>query len=299
MLEAVVNVSEGRDHAVLDALAAACGGALLDLHSDPDHNRSVLTLATSEPGGADAAVRRLATVVAEDVSLVDHTGVHPRLGALDVVPFVALPPTPADVAVAAARAFGHWLATTMGVPVFFYDAADPSGRTLPDTRADAFVARAPDVGPAAAHPRLGATAIGARPPLIAVNVELDRDDLPLARSVAKGVRERDGGLAGVRALGFRLESSGHAQVSMNLVDLPTTSLERACNEVRDRLRREGVGVARVEIVGLVPAAELDRCSDRFVEWSGISSEQTIEARAARAAGAGAGATPGEVRDRPA
>ena len=293
-----MNVSEGRDRAVLDALAAACGGALLDLHSDPDHHRSVLTIASSEPGGTEAAVRRLATVVAEDVSIVDHTGVHPRLGALDVVPFVALPPTPPDVAVAAARAFGHWLATTVGVPVFFYDAADPSGRTLPRTRADAFVARAPDIGPATAHPRLGASAVGARPPLIAVNIELDRDDLELARSVAKGVRERDGGLAGVRALGFRLDAVGHAQVSMNLVDLETTGLERACNEVRDRLRGHGVGVARVEVVGLLPAAELARCSDRFVAWSGISSEQTIEARVARAAGAGAGATPGEGRGRP-
>ena len=292
-----MNVSEGRDHAVLDALAAACGEALLDLHSDPDHHRCVLTLASREPGGTEAAVRRLATVVAEDASLLDHAGVHPRLGSLDVVPFVALPPTPADVAVAAARAFGHWLGTTLAVPVFFYDAADPDGRTLPQTRADAFGTRAPDEGPAAAHPRLGATAVGARPPLIAVNVELDRDDLALARSVARGVRERDGGLAGVRALGFPLAAAGHAQVSMNLVDLETTGLERACTEVRDRLRAHDVGVARVEIVGLVPRAELDRCSDRFLAWSGISPEQTIEARVARAAGAGAGATRDEARDR--
>jgi glutamate formiminotransferase len=284
---------------VLDALAAACGRALLDLHSDPDHHRSVLTLASPEPGGTEAAVRRLATVVAEDLSILDHTGVHPRLGALDVVPFVALPPTPPDVAVAAARAFGHWLATTLGVPVFFYDGADPQGRTLPAARAEAFGARRPDEGPDTPHPRLGATAVGARPPLVAVNIELDGDDVGLARAVARDVRERDGGLAGVRSLGLRLASTGHAQVSMNLVDLETTGLERACVEVRDRLRAHDAGIARVELVGLVPAAELARCSERFLAWSGISEEQTIEARVARAAGGGAGATRGEGRGRPA
>lgn len=286
-----MNVSEGRRHHVLDALAAACGPALLDLHVDPDHHRSVFTLAAADAGATEAAVRRLATVAAEDLSLEGHDGVHPRLGVVDVVPFVALGPTPPDIAVAAARAFARWLGTTLHVPAFLYGAADPEGRTLPEVRRDAFTRRAPDAGPREPHPRLGATAVGARPPLVALNVELDRDDLPLARLVARAIRERDGGMAGVRALGLRLESRAHTQVSMNLVDLDATGVEPATTAVRHQLEAAGARVSRVELVGLVPAAALDGCSAKFLEWSGISSAQTIEARAAHVAGDGGAATP--------
>ena len=138
MLEAVVNVSEGRDRRRIDAIGAAARHALIDVHLDPDHHRSVFTLAASESAVTEAAVRRLVEVALEDLDLREHVGVHPRLGVVDVVPFVALPPTPADVAVAAAHAFGAWLARVHHVPVFFYADAAPDARTLPTVRRDAF-----------------------------------------------------------------------------------------------------------------------------------------------------------------
>jgi glutamate formiminotransferase len=275
MLECVPNVSEGRDRSVLDALSASCGRALLDRHVDPDHHRSVFTLAGDETA---AAVRSLAHAVAERVDLTAHTGVHPRLGALDVVPFVALAGSTSDDAVGAAQEFGAWVAGALAVPVFFYDAADPSRRTLPDARREAFRTRTPDAGPQHRHPTLGAVAVGARAPMIAVNCELARDDLTLARSIATRVRARDGGLPGVRALGVRLDSRSRAQVSMNLVALEHTGLQHACRSVDALARGAGTSVARVELVGLVPAAELARCDVEFLEWSGIGTDDTIEAR---------------------
>ena len=275
MLECVPNVSEGRDAAVLDALARACGAALLDRHVDADHHRAVFTLA------GDClldAVRDLAVAVAEHVDLRAHTGVHPRLGALDVVPFVALPDEPIAHAVTAAHDFAAWIADALAVPVFLYDAADPYGRTLPDARRTAFASRAPDVGPETPHPALGAVAVGARPPLVAINCELASDDVGLARRIARAVRERDGGLTGVRALGLHLDSAARAQVSMNLFALERTGVQRACTEVRDLALAAGDDVARVELVGLLPAAELACCDAAFREWSGIGPDRTIEAR---------------------
>jgi glutamate formiminotransferase len=291
VLEAVVNVSEGRRPEVLGPLARACGRALLDAHTDPDHHRTVFTIASETAGETEAAVRRLATAAAEHGSLTGHDGVHPRLGVIDVVPFVALGPTATEVSVAAAESFADWIAATLEVPVFFYDLADPARRTLPSLRRDAFSTRPPDGGPSRPHPHLGATAVGARPPLVAINLELDRDDLDLARSVARHVRERDGGLRGVRALGLSLLSRQSSQVSMNLVDLTATGLETACVAVRNDVEAAGAHVERVELVGLVPATALAACSAEFLEWSGISATETIEARVALAGAAAADASP--------
>ena len=277
MLECVVNVSEGRRADVLARLATACGPALLDLHADGDHHRSVFTLA-GEGDAAEEAAHALLEAAAAEVDLVGHLGVHPRLGAVDVVPFVALDGSdPAD-AVAAAVRFGRSVAERWDLPVFLYDEADPERRTLPSVRRDAFRGRSPDFGPPAAHPRLGAVAVGARPVLVAVNCDLAGPDLDAAREIARAVRERDGGLPGVRALGFMLASRGQAQVSMNLVDLAATGLEDACTAVRTQAERRGVHVAAVELVGLVPGAELRRCSRAFLEWAGLGPELTIEAR---------------------
>jgi glutamate formiminotransferase len=279
VLEAVINVSEGRDRRRLTAIGGAAGPALLDVHDDMDHHRSVFTLGGAEAARTEAAARRLTDVALDDLDLRDHAGVHPRLGVVDVVPFVALAPTPPDVAVAAAHAFGDWLVRVHRIPVFFYGAAADDHRTLPTVRRDAFRALVPDRGPGAPDPRWGATAVGARPPLIAVNVELDTDDLDLAQRIASETRERDGGLLGVRALGFRLATRGTVQVSMNLVDLASTGLERACSEIRDRARTLGAHAIGVELVGLIPEAELARCSESFRTWSAIAEDQTIEGRA--------------------
>jgi glutamate formiminotransferase len=278
VLECVPNVSEGRDVGILDALARACGTALLDRHVDSDHHRSVFTLAGDETLDA---VRALARAVGEHIDLRGHAGAHPRFGALDVVPFVALDGEPSHTAVDAARDFALWMADALALPVFLYDAADPAARSLPATRRDAFTHRAPDFGPAAAHPALGAVAVGARPPMIAVNCELAVDDLSLARSIATSVRERDGGLPGVRALALHLDGVGRTQISMNLVALERTGLQAACTMVEQLARAAGNPLARVEIVGLVPAGELARCDPEFLAWSGIGPDQTIEARLAR------------------
>jgi glutamate formiminotransferase len=281
MLECVVNVSEGRDRAALRALASDCGAALLDVHTDADHHRSVFTLAGPGDDDAIVAARSLAVGVEARVSVVGHDGVHPLLGALDVVPFVGLNETDTEraAAVRAAREFGAWWAETHDVPVFLYDDADPSGRDLPRTRREAFTTRAPDFGPSAPHPSLGATAVGARRPLVAINVWLATDDIGVARRIATAVRERDGGLPGVRALG--LPVGGRVQVSMNLVDLARTGVEAAVTEVRDRARREPAEVTSVELVGLVPRRELERCSPVFREWAGLDDQVAVEDRIGR------------------
>ncbi len=164
--------------------------------------------------------------------------------------------------------------------MFFYGDADDQQRTLPTLRAEAFDVRPPDVVPSRPDPHIGAIAVGARPVLVALNCELDRDDLALARAVASEIRERDGGLPGVRALGLRLASRSRVQVSMNLVALERTGVEAACTEVRDRAQAAGAEIARVELVGLLPAAELARCRADFLAWSGLSAAQTIESRLA-------------------
>lgn len=269
-LECVANVSEGRDTAVLDALAVACGPALLDVHTDPDHHRSVLTMAGA-PDLVEDAARRLARACVARIDVSRHEGVHPRLGALDVVPFVALDPTPPDVAVGAARRFAGWLEEALRVPPLLYGDADPGGRSLPDVRRQ---------GSDRPHPTAGTTAVGARPLLVAVNCDLATPDVEVARAVATAVRGRDGGLPGVRALGFFLASRDRAQVSMNLVDLEATGMEAACEAVRAEAGARGTDVARVELVGLLPAAELDRCSEEFRARAGLDTSVTIEARLA-------------------
>jgi glutamate formiminotransferase / 5-formyltetrahydrofolate cyclo-ligase len=278
VLECVINVSEGQRAEVLAGLAAACGDALLDVHTDGDHHRSVFTLAAADGLGIVDAALALARAVAAAVDISVHRGVHPRLGALDVVPFVALEPAPASAAAAAAQSFAEAVARELALPVFLYDGADPEGRTLPSVRREAFVTRAPDRGPPEPHPRLGAVCVGARLPLVAINCNLPGDDLALAAAVARTVRERDGGLPGVRALAFPLPSQGQVQVSMNLVDLAATGLEAAITAVASETRRRGSEVAAVELVGLVPAAELDRCSPEFLSWAGLGPEHTVEAR---------------------
>ena len=280
VLECVANVSEGRDLAVLREVISRCGESLVDVHTDADHHRSVFTLVGPGPHDSVLAARELADAVAEHVTIDAHDGVHPFLGALDVVPFVALGGTAAEreLAAATAREFGQWWADAHRVPVFLYDDADPERRDLPSTRRQAFKSRRPDFGPDAPHPTLGASAVGARKPLVAINLLLVSDDLAIARRIARAVREADGGLPGVRALGLMLTSAGRPQVSMNLVDLERTGIETACLEVRELAHRERTDIASVELVGLVPRRALDRCSDEFLTWAGIDATAAIEAR---------------------
>lgn len=279
VLECVANVSEGRNREVVDALASACAAALLDVHADADHHRSVFTLAGA-PDMVENAARRLAEGCLLRIDLSQHEGVHPRLGALDVVPFVALDAADHDHAVETARRFAGWLGGTLEIPAFLYGDADPLGRPLPDVRREAFVTRLPDFGPAEPHATAGATKVGVRPALAAMNCNLATADVEIAQAIAATVRERDGGLSGVRALGFNLATRNCAQVSMNLVDLDATGVETACTTVREHARSRGTDVVDVELVGLLPVAELERCSGEFRAWAGLDASATIEARLA-------------------
>jgi glutamate formiminotransferase len=264
---------------VLAQLADACGASLLDVHFDHDHHRSVFTLAGPTPHAAEHAARSLAETVARLVDLRRHRGVHPRLGALDVVPFVSLDGSTREDARRAAVDFAKWAVTDLGLPVFLYGDADPASRSLPDARRDAFTTRPPDLGPPSPHSLLGAVAVGARPVMIAVNCVIDTGDLAVARAIARQVRERDGGFPGVRALAFPL-TARRTQVSMNLVDLSRTGLQVACEGVQASARAVGRTVVEVELVGLLPIAELRRCTDEFRAWVGLGPEQTIEGRLA-------------------
>ncbi|MGI8984725.1 MAG: glutamate formimidoyltransferase [Acidimicrobiales bacterium] len=239
MLECVINVSEGRDRSAVAAIAGAAGPALLDVHSDAHHNRSVLTLAG--PRTEDAA-RAVAAEAVRRIDLRAHVGVHPRLGAVDVVPFVPLATSSMPDAVAARDRFAAWAGDELGVPCFLYGPE----RTLPDVRRHAFTGLAPDTGPPVAHPTAGAICAGARPVLVAFNVWLAGGvSVATAAEIARQIRG-----PGLRALG--LDVGGRAQVSMNLVDPERLTPADAFDAVAAR-----APVERAELVGLVPASVLD------------------------------------------
>jgi len=258
VLECVVNISEGRDVVVLDALAAAAGADLLDVHTDPWHHRSVLTLV-----GEDAP-RRVAAEAVARIDLGAHTGVHPRIGAVDVVPFVPLAGTAMADAVAARDRFAAWAAEVLGLPCFLYGPE----RALPEVRRDAFASLAPDVGPADPHPTAGGCAVGARGLLVAYNLWLAEPDLTAAGRAARAVRGD-----GIRSLALAV--GDRVQVSMNLVD----PLRVGPAEAWDRVSAH-VGVAGAELVGLVPDAVLR--ATPTARWAALdlAEDRTIEARLA-------------------
>ena len=266
MIECVPNVSEGRDGHVIDALAGAVGAAgarLLDVHRDPDHHRSVLTFL----GDADA-VRTAALTVGrlaiERIDITCHDGVHPRLGALDVMPFVPLAGSSMRDAVELAHGVGRSLAADLGIPVFFYGEAAlvPARRELPVLRSGGLMAlRArlglpgwqPDAGPADVHSTAGVAVIGARRVLIAFNAVLDTAEVQVAHAVARALRESSGGLPAVRAIGVPLASRGLAQVAMNLVDYRRTPPRVVAERLEAEARALGSDVIEYELVGCAPA----------------------------------------------
>jgi glutamate formiminotransferase len=250
-----MNVSEGRRAAVLDALAAAAGADLLDLHADPFHHRAVLTVV-----GEDAP-RRVAAVAVERIDLRRHAGVHPRLGAVDVVPFVALD---GEDAVGARDRFAAWVVAELRVPALAYG---PDGPTLPEVR------RAARRAPLALHPTAGAVAVGARPVLVAYNLVLAAPDLALARRVAAAVRSPV-----VRALGLAV--GDEVQVSLNLIDPLVHGPAEAWDAVEPL-----ADVARAELVGLVPRSVLDATPEHRWDRLDLSPDRTIEARLTRSGGA--------------
>ncbi len=292
LVECVPNISEGRRPEVIAAIRAAAesppGVAVLDVHQDSAHNRSVLTLAGEAEAVLEAAFRCVRAAV-ERIDLRQHRGEHPRIGAADVVPFVPLGDTPMADCVALARRLGARLGQELGLPVYLYGeaATRPERRLLPNIRRPQFEGLqaliasdptyAPDFGPARLGPA-GATAVGARPFLIAFNVNLATSDLGVARAIARAVRTSSGGLPAVQALGMRTPDPNVVQVSMNLLDFRVTPLGVLFQAVREAAEQRGVRVLESELVGLAPTAALAAVAQSVLSVRHLSAEQTIETR---------------------
>jgi len=292
----VPNVSEGRDGARLARFAAAVTATprvtLADVHADPDHHRSVFTFLGS-PSAVARAAMALADAVLAEVDMREHHGIHPRIGALDVLPFVPLAATTMAETVALARSTGRALAVRHALPVYYYAAAArrPDRRTLRELRHGEYErlpARlaepdgAPDDGPARFDARAGAVLVGARVVLIAYNVWLVGDDLAAARTVARAVRASGGGLPALQALGLPLASRGRVQVSMNLLDYRLTPLPVVFDRVAQECARIGAAIDRAELVGLAPRAAFAGRAPASVGLARFTAAQDLDAHVARA-----------------
>ena len=293
IVECVPNFSEGRRKEVVDAIAQAIasvpGVRVLDRQMDADHNRSVITLVGDRTAVAQAAFRGAQKAV-ELIDMSMHHGEHPRVGALDVLPFVPIAGVTMDDCVALARSVGKRIADELQVPVYLYQAAATrlDRRALPDVRRGEYEGlkteietnpdRTPDFGPRRLHPTAGACIVGARPVLIAWNVNLRTADIRVAKRIAKAIRESDGGLPAVRAKGFELADRGLVQVSMNMVDYRKTSLVQAYEAIRSLAAKEGVEIAESEIVGLVPLDALVDGATQYFKLARFHREQILETR---------------------
>jgi glutamate formiminotransferase len=293
LIECVPNFSEGRDAATIDAIAKRVTDVpdvhLLDRTSDPDHNRSVLTFA----GPPQAVAEAMEAAVGEALERIDmrlHEGQHPRIGAVDVIPFVPLGETTMDECVELARDFGRRVADRFDLPVYLYAraATTPGREVLADIRRPQYEGlreliatdeHRPDFGPAVLHETGGAVAVGARPFLIAYNINLESQDLDLAKQIAKAVRERSGGLARVQALGLYLDDLACAQVSMNLLDFGVTPIWRVWEAVAEAASAAGVTLRESELIGLCPTAALTDVADHAGIDGALSCEQRITAAA--------------------
>jgi glutamate formiminotransferase len=290
VIECVPNVSEGRRAEIIDEMAVAIGGVtgvrLLDHSSDASHNRSVFTLAGDAEGVRNAVLALVARAVA-DIDMRTHRGEHPRLGAVDVVPFVPIEGVTMMECVELARQVGAEIARRFNVPVFLYEeaAANPARRNLEDIRRGEFEGLAakmrapewaPDFGPATPHPSAGATVVGARMPLIAYNINLATDRLDVAKKIAAAIRQSSGGFRYVKAAGFRLQNRGIVQVSMNLTNFEKTPIFRVFETVKREAARYGVAILESEIVGLVPSAALTGAAEFYLQLEGFNADQVLE-----------------------
>ena len=289
-MECVPNFSEGRRKEVIDAIVnAACVGdvKILDIESDANHNRSVLTF-VGEPEAVKEAALTMSAKAIELIDLNKHKGEHPRMGAVDVVPFIPISDVTMDECVQLAEDFAREYASRFNVPVYLYEAAAtrPERRNLADVRKGEFEAlrdqigrdpgKKPDFGPEAIHPTAGATAIGARQILIAYNINLATNKLGVAKRIAKQIRGRDGGLAAVKALGFELKDRGLVQVSMNMVDYKASQLFKTFELIHSLAENEGVEIAESEVVGLVPTEALTDTAKFYLRLHSFKNDQILE-----------------------
>ncbi len=292
IIECVANFSEGRDPAVVEAIARAVengpGVRVLHLTRDTDHHRSVVTFAGTPEAVLPAAVRAVAEAVAR-IDLTRHSGVHPRLGAADVVPLVPVENVSLEECVGLAHQLGHEIWRALGVPVYFYEAAAvrPERRLLENVRRGGFEgirdalasgdeSRRPDTGGPELHPTAGAVIVGARKFLIAWNVNFASTDLAAAKAIARSIRASSGGFAHVKALGLPLVSRGQVQVSMNLTDFDVTPMHVVFEAIRTQARELGVEIAGTEIIGLLPRAVLERAAASYLQFENFSPDVVVE-----------------------
>jgi glutamate formiminotransferase len=299
LIECVPNFSEGRRAEVVEEIVRTVGQidgvTVLDFSRDETHNRSVVTFA----GAAEPVVRAATAAVGRAVELIDmeqHTGAHPRIGSVDVIPFVPLGTTRMEECVDLARRFGEQIARTYELPVYLYGEAAlrPERKRLADVRKGQYEglkadlgsdpARDPDFGPKRPHPRAGAVAVGARKPLIAFNVNLATDDITLAQRIAETIRESSGGLPGVQAMAVQLQNPGqphYAQVSMNLVDWEKTGIAKVVGEIRHIARQFGSDIDHCELIGLAPVGALLEVAAETLALRDFTADQVLELRLAK------------------
>jgi glutamate formiminotransferase len=286
-LESVPNFSEGRKQATIDAIASALGrrARVLDVHADPDHNRSVFTAVADEHELVAALLEAIASA-RERIDLRLHEGAHPRVGAADVVPIVPLVPEQMRRARETARRLAERAGAELGLPVFLYGELAPGrgpaffrrgGVEALQRRLDEGELQA-DFGPQRLDPAAGAVLVGARRPLIAFNVNLETRDLEVARAIARAVRERDGGFPGVRALGLELPRAGRVQVSMNVEDYEASALHEIVARVEEEAIARGVAVAGSELVGLMPAGAAVAAAGALLRIEGFDASRVLELR---------------------
>jgi glutamate formiminotransferase / 5-formyltetrahydrofolate cyclo-ligase len=289
IIECVPNVSEGRRPDVVAALVDAVrrtGVRVLDHSSDASHNRSVLTLAGDAPS-LEAGVLALFAAAVDAIDLRKQQGEHPRIGAVDVVPFIPIDGVTMSDCIALAKDVGRAVAGQFAVPVFLYEEAtdNPARKNLEDIRRGQFEGLAtkmtqpewaPDFGPAAPHPSAGASVIGARMPLIAYNINLNTDRLEVAKKIASAIRQSSGGLRYVKAMGVKLDDRNLAQVSINLTNFEKTPIFRVFEMVKREAARHGVSILESEIVGLVPAAALVSAAEFYLQLERFTDAQILE-----------------------
>jgi len=294
LVESVPNISEGRRLDVVERLATAITSVpavhLLDRTSDASHNRSVFTLA-GPAGAVSDALEQLVAVAVREIDMDQHWGEHPRIGAVDVIPFVPLADTTMDEATELARLFAARIADRFDLPVYLYAQAALRGDRvkLADVRRGQYEGlkveigqngREPDLGPARMHPSAGAVAVGARPFLIAYNINLDSEDIELAKRIARRVRESGGGLPKVQANGFFIDELHKAQVSMNILDFRVTPLWRVWETVRAEAAEDGVELFESELIGLAPLASFLAVADHIDAPATAPTEERLAAAAA-------------------
>ncbi len=292
LVECVPNFSEGQRpeviNAIIDQARAVPGVKVLDHSSDPDHNRTVLTF-VGEPQAAKKAAFACCAKAAELIDMEKHKGGHPRIGATDVIPFIPVADVTMDECVILAHELGKEIAEKLSIPIYFYEAAAkrPHMKALPDVRRGEYEGlkeaiktpeRAPDEGPQTMHPRAGATVVGARPFLVAFNINLNTPDVSIAKKIAQTIRAAKGGFVNCRAIGLMLDDRGIAQVSINMTDYTSTPLHRVFETVKSEAARYGVSVTGSEVIGLTPMQALIDAADFYLRIENFKREQVLEAR---------------------